>query len=283
MQDANRAQIDEWNERSGRSWVRRQRELDAMLAPFGTAVADRLELTPGLSLLDVGCGAGATTRALAERIAPGEALGVDVSTPLVEHARALAGEVRSPRFEVADAQEHDFGGARFDRVFSRFGVMFFADPIAAFANLLRATRAGGRLGFVCWRAASENPSFTEPLAAVLPLLPEPPAPPQPGAPGPFAFADDAALARLLERAGWREVAIEPFDVEVPYGVGAELANAVDLALDVGPASRAVATLPPEALPRVRTALEAVFAARLTPDGVRFPAATWMVTARRPGD
>src|SRR6185503_5359802 len=136
-----------------------QRDLDAQLEPFGVAVLSKLGLVSRESVLDVGCGAGATSLMLAERVRPGEVVGVDISAPLLARARERGGALSNLRFELADAQTLAFGGARYDAVFSRFGVMFFADPVAAFRNLGAALRPDGRLGFVCWRAMRDNPSF----------------------------------------------------------------------------------------------------------------------------
>lgn len=166
-------------------------------------------------------------------------------------------------------------------MFSRFGVMFFADPVAAFENLRTALRAGGRLGFVCWRAMRENPSFVLPLEAARPLLSEVPPPPEPDAPGPFAFADRARMQTILERSGYRDVDIKAHDTELVFAGRSDIEGAVDLALQVGPLSRALAALPEVNQARVRDAVRDAFAPYHEPAGVTLPAATWIVTARRP--
>src|SRR5258707_15309719 len=168
----NRDQASYWNEEGGLRWVAMQRDLDAQPEPFGLVVMSKLGLACGERVLDVGCGAGATSLMLAERVRPGPVVGIDISGPLLDRARQRGAGIENLRFELADAQTFAFTGALYDTVFSRFGVMFFADPIEAFANLRKALRTGGKLGFVCWRAMSDNPSFVLPLQAALPFLPE---------------------------------------------------------------------------------------------------------------
>lgn len=278
--DPNREQAVYWNEQAGPKWVALQEQLDAQLEPSGRVVMDALELGAGMRVLDVGCGAGATSLALAERVAPGEVVGLDISAPLLERARARATRAASLRFEQADAQTFPFGDPTFDAVFSRFGVMFFADPVQAFANLRSSLREGGRLGFVCWRAMSENAWVTVPLSAALPHLPEPPAPPAPGAPGPFAFADGARTGDILERAGYVEIDVARLDSELHVGGGNDLEDAVDVALQLGPLGRVLIGVDAGVRAKVRVAVREALLAHLGPAGVRLAGATWLVTARR---
>jgi SAM-dependent methyltransferase len=279
--EPNRAQTAYWNEQAGPRWVALQRDLDAELEVFGLAAADALGLAPGDRVLDVGCGAGATTLMLAARVRPGHVLGVDVSRPLLARARERAESADNVRFEQADAQTLAFAKASYDAVFSRFGVMFFADPVAAFRNLRAALRADGRLSFACWRAADENPSFTLPLQAALPFLPEPPAPPEPGAPGPFAFADRARIEAILDGAGYVDVAVTPYDTELVLAGHSDLERAVDLSLQLGPLSRALLQHTEATRALARSAVREAFLPHHGPAGVTLPAATWIVTARAP--
>jgi SAM-dependent methyltransferase len=276
----NHEQATFWNEQGGPRWVEMGRQLDAQLEPFGLEVARRLGLAAGERVLDVGCGAGATSLMLAERVKQGQVVGVDISAPLVERARARGKGVENVRFELADAQTFAFTGEPYDVVFSRFGVMFFDDPDAAFRNIRTALRPGGRLGFVCWRPMKDNLGFVLPLQAVMPFLAEAPPPPEPGAPGPFAFADGERTRGILERAGYVDVAITPHDSELVFGGQTDIEAAVDLALQVGPASRALASIPEISRTEVRAALRAAFLPYHGPSGVKLPAATWLVTARR---
>lgn len=268
-----------WNDEAGRRWVKMNRELDAELEPFGVAVMDKLELAPGGRVVDVGCGAGATSMMLAEKVRPGDVLGVDISGPLLSHARSRAHGVANLRFEQADAQTYAFEPQAFDAVFSRFGVMFFADPVAAFRNLRTALRSNGQLGFVCWRDMAENPSFALPLQAALPLLPAPPVFPEPGAPGPFAFADRRRIQDILQRAGFVEIDIIANDSEIIFAGRPDIDGAVELALQVGPLSRALGGADDSVIAKVRAAVRAAFVPHHGASGVRLPAATWIVVAR----
>jgi SAM-dependent methyltransferase len=177
----------------------------------------------------------------------------------------------------ADAQTHAFAAGAFDAVFSRFGVMFFADPTAAFSNLRRALRSGGRLAFVCWRAFADNPWMLAPMMAALPLFPEPPPPPDPIAPGPFAFADETRLRGILSGAGFADIDIAPQDR--PIGAP-DLDQAVELALKVGPLGSLLRERPALG-PAVVDAIRAALAPYATPQGVLLASATWIVRARAP--
>jgi len=282
MDDAqpNREQATYWNEQGGPRWLAMQRDLDAELEPFGAAVMSRLELGPGERVLDVGCGTGATSLMLAERVRPGQVVGLDISGFLLAKARERGQAIENLRFECADAQTFAFSGPSYDAVFSRFGVMFFSDPVAAFGNLRMALRAGGKLGFVCWRELGDNPLFVMPLEAALPFLPEPPQPPEPGAPGPFAFADEDRLREVLERAGYGDIEITPHDRDLVVGGRKDLGGAVDMALQLGPLGRAVSTLSDQTCARVRAAVRDAFVPYHGSAGVKLPSATWIVTARR---
>jgi SAM-dependent methyltransferase len=269
-------QADYWNGEAGAIWVSVASDLDPVLAPLGEAAMDALAPARGERVLDVGCGAGATSRALKQRVGEeGEVLGVDVSGPLVEAARARGG---GPAYLLADAGSAAFPGGPFDAVFSRFGVMFFEDPVAAFAHLRGATRAGGRLAFVCWGPLAENPWATEPVIAALPLLREPPPPPVPNAPGPFAFADEGRLRGILASAGWSEIDLRRLGTD--YGLGASVERAVDICLRVGPLARLAREQALDPAP-IRDVLRGLLERHRTAGGgVAMPASCWIVTARR---
>jgi ubiquinone/menaquinone biosynthesis C-methylase UbiE len=275
----NREQASYWNEIGGPRWVAMQRDLDAELEPFGVAVADQLGLVSGERVLDVGCGAGATSLLLAERVRPGEVVGVDISAPLVERARERGQGIGNLSFELADAQTHAFAPQGFDAVFSRFGVMFFADAVAAFGNLRAALRPGGKLGFVCWRAPAENPSFGLPLQAALPFLSERPEPPKVGEPGAFAFAEQERIGEVLTSAGFADIVIARHDTELVFAGRRDLEGAVELAFEVGPLSRVRDKLEEPVRSKVRDAVRAAFQPFHGASGVVLPAATWLVTAR----
>ncbi len=279
--EPNQEQAKYWNETGGPRWVAMQGELDAELEPFGDAVMERLGLGAGDRVLDIGCGAGATSLRLAERVRPGSVLGVDISEPLLNAARERAKGVANLRFELGDAQSFALPRAGFDAVFSRFGVMFFAAPVAAFANLRGALRSGGRVGFICWRSIEQNPSFTLPLRAALPFLSEPPEPPKAGEPGPFAFAERERIESVLTSAGYRDVVVTRHDTELIFGGRRDLEGAVELAFQVGPLGRFRDRLDSAAKGRAWAAVRAAFEPYNGASGVVLPAATWLVGARTP--
>lgn len=274
----NASQAAYWNDAAGRTWVEVQEPLDRQLAPLGGAAMAALSPQPGERILDIGCGAGSTSLQLAEAVAPGgDVTGVDISRPLLEVARRRSEGVAGVRFEEGDAQTYPFAAGTFDAAFSRFGVMFFADPPAAFANLRKALKPGGRVAFICWRAPLENPVITLPMMAAAPLLPEPPAPPEPGAPGPFAFADADRVRSILEAAGFADIGVSPHDEKIG---GGDLETAVGLGLRVGPLG-ALLRENPALQPKVLEAVRAALAPHEGPDGVKLASATWIVTARAP--
>ncbi len=280
MTDQNSEQALYWSEQAGPKWVELQAFIDAQLEPLGLEAMSRLGAIEGSSVLDVGCGCGATSLELARRVgAGGTVVGIDLSAPMLARARASAASAELAAgltFLEADAQSRAFETA-FDAIFSRFGVMFFSDPKAAFANLGRAARSGARLSFACWRGVEDNEWMTVPVAAALQHLP-PPEIPAPGAPGPFAFADGDRLRRILEEADFGAVAIDRFDTKVAIGAGRSLEETVRVVMQMGPTGR----LLQEASDDVKERVAASIAEALQPfqgdNGLRMSASTWMVTA-----
>jgi SAM-dependent methyltransferase len=191
--------------------------------------------------------------------------------------RARAEKLANLRFENADAQTFAFTPNSVDLIFSRFGVMFFVDPGAAFANLARALRPGGRLAFVCWQALAQNAWMREPVVALAKHVTMPP-PPPPDAPGPFAFADAARVRGILERAGFRGVSHEPLTGEILLGQTVD--DALAFASDVGPAARVLLEAPPAQREAAIAAIREMLAKVLTPTGIRLGYAAWIVTAER---
>ncbi|MGE0555253.1 MAG: class I SAM-dependent methyltransferase [Gemmatimonadales bacterium] len=206
-------QRNAWNGPSGRAWVETLDLLDEVFAPVERMLLRETAVGPGARLLDVGCGTGGTTLALARVVGPeGHAVGIDVSAQMVAAARArVLPAAAAARFVAADAEGHGFEPASFDAIVSRFGVMFFADPVRAFANLRGAAVGGAPLRFVAWRSVEENPFMTTAERAAAPLLPDLP-PRKPDAPGQFAMADRALIERVLGESGWREIEIQPVDL-----------------------------------------------------------------------
>ncbi|MEM5460727.1 class I SAM-dependent methyltransferase [Paraburkholderia phytofirmans] len=278
-------QVDDWNGQSGERWVANQARLNALVAVFGQAAIEAAAPATGERVLDIGCGAGASSLALAARVgAEGQVLGVDISEPLIDRARALARHDTPALFLVADASSAELPEGAFDILFSRFGVMFFPDPTAAFAHMRRALRPGGRVAFVCWRGAAENDWMRLPVGALKDIVP-PSALPDPEAPGPFSFGDREHVARILMAAGFTEIVISPFDAAVPFGEGetrdAAIDDAVRMTLEVGPLSRALAGQPDDIRARASAAVRAAFASLSGEGSVMINGAAWVVMARNP--
>jgi SAM-dependent methyltransferase len=275
MSEPNAAQSAYWNDVAGSSWAEFQEGLDRQVAPLGRRAMAALAPASGERILDIGCGAGQTSVELAQAVGTGGAvLGVDLSEPLLQIARRRAAGVGGLELILGDAQTFAFEPAAFDAAFSRFGVMFFADPPAAFANIRRALRPGGRLAFVCWRTPDENPIIRLPMEAAGSLLP-PPSPPEPGAPGPFAFADPDRVRAILASAGFTAVELAPHNEKVGSG---DLETALALSLSIGPLGATLRENPglrDAVTPRVRAAL----AKHDGPEGPKLNAAVWIVTAR----
>lgn len=283
----NREQHEYWNGPAAERWVRHQVMLDRGLSPFGAAALERLAPRTGEHILDVGCGSGATLLELAPRVgSTGAVLGVDLSRALLALARqrieALPEGAARVTLLESDAARHPFTPS-FHALFSRFGVMFFADPVRAFQNLKRALLPGGRLVFACWQGLADNPWCAVPLEAMrralgeLPPLPAPFAS-DPHAPGPFAFADAERVRHILSGAGLAEVELEPFRAPVLMSDDG-LDSGVDFTLRVGPVSRVYAELTEVERAAVRRELRAVLAPSMAGDALALDGAVWLVSAR----
>jgi SAM-dependent methyltransferase len=267
-----------WNGRAGRTWVDMQEVLDHLFKPFEDLLVEAVRAASGHRVLDVGCGTGSTTLAVARRLdAPGHCLGVDISDPMIAAAQARAQREDTPAsFIRADVQRHAFEPASFDTIISRFGVMFFEDPVQAFANLRRAASNDARLHVIAWRSAAENPFMTTAERAAAPLLPNLPAR-RPGAPGQFAFADRHRVSAILEESGWTGVDIQPINVDCTLPEKALLGYLTRL----GPVGLILQEADEETRMQVVDTVRAAFDPFVHGTQVRFTAACWRVSARAP--
>lgn len=278
MTQSNADQIAYWNGEVGKRWASQQTRLDAMLAPLSKAALQTAAAQSGENVLDIGCGCGATSINLAESVGSnGRVLGVDVSTPMLALAKERAGtNNRQLTFTEADAAEHKFEQASFDLLFSRFGVMFFANPDAAFANLRKALKPSGRLAFVCWRDWRENEWVRAPIKAVRPLVgPQPQLGPED--PGPFAFADPGRVRRILANAGFDAITLKPFEANIE--IGHSLDDATDYLKEFGPISRLLTDATPAQKEQATIALREALTPFAGTTPIMLGAAVWLVTAK----
>jgi SAM-dependent methyltransferase len=267
----NAEQRAQWGGDLGQLWAARAAQFEVSAAGYDAPLLEAAELAPGLHVLDVGCGTGSVTRKAAAVVAPGgTATGVDISAPLLRVAQDRSAGLAGVTFLEADAQVHDFGG-RYDRLVSRAGVMFFGDPPAAFANLARALRPGGRVAFVVWRSLAEN-AWLHDLSRALSGRTPPEPPPGPGA---FALADPDRARALLEGAGLAEVGVEP--CAVPVVLGRDVEEAFGLVRQI--MAGALDGLGPPEQERAVAALRAVLVGASGPEGVALPSAAWLLTGR----
>jgi SAM-dependent methyltransferase len=275
MSDTNDAKASGWTGGSACGWVDLQEVLDALFEPMQDALLDALAAAPGGRVLDVGCGTGGTTLALARRLgADGDCTGMDISEPMIAAARHRAEQEGLPaRFVLADAQRHPFERAAFDLVTSRFGVMFFDDAVTAFANLRRATTDGGALRIIVWRSPEENPFMTTAERAAAPFLDLPAR--DPDEPGQFFLADERRVRSILEDSGWGDVRIQPFDAVCTFPAG-ELEPYLTR---LGPVGRVLGDTDPTTRADVLAAVLTAFDPFIDGPDVRFTAACWTVDAR----
>jgi ubiquinone/menaquinone biosynthesis C-methylase UbiE len=275
----NADQIAFWNGPAGQHWTERQPVQDILLAPVSQVLLDRTAARPGERILDVGCGCGATSIALAQRVAPdGFVFGIDISAPMLARARQIAPQGLPLDFVLADATVYPFEPASFDLLVSRFGVMFFADPVASFANLRHALRRSGRVAFACWREPRDNPWMMTPLQAVYQHVPKLPRP-EPEDPGPFAFASEQRVQRILGEAGFSDIAMESNALSLDIAFGRGLDAAVEGALNIGPASRALEGHPEEVRAAAKASIREALVPFLRGESVPLAASIWIVTAR----
>jgi SAM-dependent methyltransferase len=265
-----------WNGHAGRAWVDIQATLDQMFGPLADLLVEAASHRPAGRVLDIGCGTGATTLAVARLRSEheGRCVGIDISAPMIDAARRRAEKDGSrARFICADARTHAFEAASFDLLISRFGVMFFDDPVRAFINLRHAATDGAGLRFIAWRSAAENTFMTTAERAAAPLLPNLP-PRIPGAPGQFAFADRQRVEDILQASGWHGIDIRPIDVQCTLPEKDLLRYLSQL----GPVGKQLQEEDEQTRSRVIAAVRSAFEPYVHGDEVRFTAACWMVAA-----
>ncbi|HEX7662866.1 MAG TPA: methyltransferase domain-containing protein [Polyangiaceae bacterium] len=274
--EPNADQVAYWNGPVGERWAAWQAKLDHAFSAFADRVVEAAALMAGDRVLDVGCGCGVTAVLASSAVgSTGSVVGVDVSAPMIERARLLSTGRGNIHYVLADAATEDFEKS-FDVALSRFGVMFFDDPVAAFANLHAALVPGGRIAFACWRALAENPWSRIPEEIAKRFVDAPPRF-APGGPGPFAFADRAHVESILAKAGFTNVSVDAFDADVVLSEEGPQ-GAVDFATGVGPGSAAIRDASDEKKAEVRAAMLDEFRALSKEDHFVLPGAVWIVRA-----
>jgi SAM-dependent methyltransferase len=279
VHDSNQGQAEFWAE-SGTMWTALRDRFDAQTGAHGLAAIDALAPTAGEYVIDIGCGAGTSTLQLAERVGEtGRVRGLDISPTMIEGAaaHAAAHSVANVTFAEGDAMIEPFDGDA-DAVFSRFGVMFFSDATRGFANLHRALRPGGRIGFVCWQSPFENPWIFRPMEIASRYV-ELPFGSDPTAPGPLSLADPDRIKTVLADAGFTDVTLEPR--VAPTRLGTDLDDAVGFLFDIMSPIAGLRAADPEKAAQLRATLIEELDDWETPDGVESPSAVWIVTGRRP--
>lgn len=278
VQQTDYEQMRLWNGPAGRAWIEAQDILDQMFRQFEAPLCDVVPVGAARRVLDVGCGTGGVTVAIARRLSEqGRAVGIDISAPMIAAALSRAcHDGTSADFVCADAQNYEFEPGSFDTIISRLGVMFFADPVAAFVNLRRAAIDGARLRFIAWRSAAETPFMTTAERAAAPLLPELPAR-RPDGPGQFAFADPRRIERVLRAAGWTRIDIRAVDIPCSFPAN-ELVRYISW---LGPVGAILQAADHQLRQTVVEAVRPAFDGYVQKDAICFTAACWMVDAQTP--
>ncbi len=273
MSDDNQKQIEFWNGDAGAKWVDNQEKMDQMLNPLSDVAIDIAEPQFDERVMDIGCGCGATSVELARRGA--KVWGIDVSASMLARARERSVEHPDMVFTEADASTYEFL-AEHRLIFSRFGVMFFADPVKAFSNLRSALVPQGRMVFLCWQAANKNEWISRVGQAVKGFLPEPTEAPDPRAPGPFAFAESDYLEGILSRAGFQNIDFQSLSIDLKLASTVE--EALDFQSNIGPLSAVIAQLEGQVREDAMNAAKEELQASMSEEGIKLGSAVWLVTA-----
>ncbi|HIG49965.1 MAG TPA: class I SAM-dependent methyltransferase [Gammaproteobacteria bacterium] len=282
MSEVNKNQRDFWSGKGGDIWVERQNAMDTMLSPLGEAALNKLNLNEGENVLDIGCGCGHTTLNIAKRISPdGQVTGLDISEPMLKRAKESANEmsISNASFNCVDVQTDDIGEEVYSAAFSRFGVMFFEDPIAAFRNINKSLITGASLSFVCWQSPALNPWQSLFIEAVKKYvdLPSPP----PRSPSPFAFMESEYVSSILEESNFQNIMIEGHEAEVNMFSGRSLSDSVKDYISINPVVSGMLkdSTEQEKTEIINSAIEA-FSPYYSAKGLMFPSATWLVTTTK---
>ena len=281
MEDKNIKQKQFWSGAGGDVWVDKQREMDIMLNPLGERVIQGLDLKEETKILDIGCGCGATTLEIAKIVNQGEIIGVDISEPMLERATQTASDMALTNisYQVKDVQVDEMPNNYFDIAFSRFGVMFFEDPFEAFNNINHSLKDDGQLSFVCWQHASLNPWQSLSIQVIKEFL-DLPAPP-PKSPGPFAFEDKSYIEEILNASGFRDIEIKDNQEDIVMFSGKSIREACEDYLTINPVvTEMLKNSPSELREEILEALIGKFSDYHKDDGLLFPSATWIVTAKK---
>ena len=282
MSEVNKNQRDFWSGKGGDIWVERQNAMDTMLSHLGEAALNKLNLNEGENVLDIGCGCGHTTLNIAKRISPdGQVTGLDISEPMLKRAKESANEmsISNASFNCVDVQTDDMGEEVYSAAFSRFGVMFFEDPIAAFHNINKSLITGASLSFVCWQSPALNPWQSLFIEAVKKYvdLPSPP----PRSPSPFAFMESEYVSSILEESNFQNIMIEGHEAEVNMFSGRSLSDSVKDYISINPVVSGMLkdSTEQEKTEIINSAIEA-FSPYYSAKGLIFPSATWLVTTTK---
>jgi SAM-dependent methyltransferase len=274
----NEEQRTRWNGPDGEFWVRQQERLDRMLAPVTGPLLEFAAPRIGSTVIDVGCGCGATTVEFARAVeSSGRVIGIDISELMLARARQRQQHYAETTYLCGDAAELPLRDLGAELIVSRFGVMFFGDPVAAFANLRTGLVPGGRLRFACWRPLDENPWLQIPLHAVYEHAPRLPKP-DPEEPGPFSFADTARVTRILTAAGFTAPSFTPLNVQLNIAAGGTIGDAAHQISQMGPAKRALADQPDDISAAAIESIRRALTPYSGPTGVRLPGAVWLIAA-----
>ena len=276
-------QWERWNGVDGEHWKQEHERLERFLSPITGPLLTFAAPAAGSSVIDAGCGCGETTVALARAVgASGHVIGLDLSEPMLGVAKRRLQEFANAECILGDAATARVEGKRADLLFSRFGVMFFADPVAAFANLRKGLKRGGRVRFACWRTLKENAWQKVPLDAIFEHVPRPPKP-EPEEPGPFSFGKPERVTRILTAAGFAKPSFTLLDVELDLAGGGGLDDAVQHLSQLGSVRRTMADQPEEARAAAIGALRKALAPYVSAGGVKLPAAVWLVATEAVND